>query len=104
MNSDFDPLPIGRIVSMWEQAKKKRLTIEWFYRGNDILRATQDKSDDKEEGEDRKVKPFSIFNSHVQRRKVSDLPPQAVSTSSGRYLLFIFSCNSQACCHPNDEH
>jgi hypothetical protein len=42
LNSDVTPLPIGRIISMWEQAKKKRLTIEWFYRGEDVKRACQD--------------------------------------------------------------
>lgn len=41
---------------MWEQAKKKRLTIEWFYRGHDIARATQDKVKEEETDEmDQKV-------------------------------------------------
>lgn len=40
---------MGRIVSMWEQAKKKRLTVEWFYRGEDVERACLEHSKPKEE-------------------------------------------------------
>jgi len=86
LNSDFEPLPIGRIVSMWEQAKKKRLTIEWFYRGHDIVRATQEKGtalDDKEDdGDDRK------------RRKISDGSAQSISSSGRRVATQTLSIDA----------
>jgi len=43
LNSEVEPLPIGRIVAMWEQAKKKWLTINWFYRATDLQRSIEER-------------------------------------------------------------
>lgn len=52
MNSENESFPIGRIVSMWEQAKKKRITIEWLYQSEDVERACEKQlSGDHEEYE-----------------------------------------------------
>jgi len=37
LNCDIEPYPIARIMGMWEQAKKKWLTVQWFYRAKDIV-------------------------------------------------------------------
>eukprot|EP01124_Arcella_intermedia_P025855 TRINITY_DN4718_c0_g1_i3.p1 TRINITY_DN4718_c0_g1~~TRINITY_DN4718_c0_g1_i3.p1 ORF type:complete len:480 (+),score=107.21 TRINITY_DN4718_c0_g1_i3:21-1460(+) len=93
LNSDVEPFPLGRIVAMWEQAKKKWLTINWYYRATDLQRSIDERQRNMEIRDDddisKKTKPPSKKKSEIDEETVketleylSTMDPQEVIVSS----------------------
>jgi len=77
LNAIDEPLPIGQIVAMWEQGKKKWLTINWFYRATDLQRPIEKRLKSILKAKDSPEEDVTTINRNIKKK--GKAPPKKKS-------------------------